>query len=397
MLRTLILMFFSLGFETVVYANEPTRPNPRNEDNLRLLAEGFSINRDAFPFLTCRFQHLEGTAVDLEAALRGELTNPIVSDLLWIVNGAKVKHQITCAAPQDIADEKEVSGKPGMRSDLCSAKGVLYDGKHVFRWSGIANAANIYARETAVPEIFETPFGMGIMGPDDKNNTANVLRRCIAGELYAVFDGPEVVGGLQLTRIRLGPTKDRLVATEWIDSKRGFLPVRIETRVSPKGSMLYLAIVKKVKECSNGRWFPTYSIVVDNPERETGQLRTQVFKVVDLDVDNEPKNEVFFIDVSAGAQISEQSANGSPAFFTLGKDERISVNDLGNVLERCRAKIPYWNKIIQQGKQPPSGGSSQNSYKLWFVRINVAILFFVGALIYRKRLSAFFFRKEKTQ
>jgi hypothetical protein len=272
--------------------------------SLEAISKGNLRNRKSFDFLTCRYQMRAGTAESLESAKRGELQNTRKWDVVWVTKGSMVKYASTCDEASLKAYKAKFAAEEGSKQiDLRESWGVLTDGRLILRHSPAIMAVNISVPDVVDPDIRATPFGMGIMGSNETSNPGSVFQKCVDGKFYGIVEGLEIINGAKLVKVNVGLTKDRISRTYWLDPNRGFLPIRIDGKAPKSEELLYTAIVKETKKCSQGRWFPMSAVVIDSPQRKTGSLYVREYQVLDLDVDKEPKNAAFDIEITSDGSL----------------------------------------------------------------------------------------------
>jgi hypothetical protein len=237
------------------------------------------------------------------------------------------------------------------------------DAQRHFRHAPGIRGANISEKGATGPDLWWTPFGLGVMGRDEQDNPGRLLREALAGRYYGVYEGVETFDGEKLSKVTIGKSKDVLAVTFWIDPGRGFLPIRTIDRATRPGSLLFLSVIREVKQCSGGRWFPMRAIVVDDPTSTGRPLRARAFRVLELDVDHPPADDLLAVDLPGGTQVAE--SGGDPAsFLVFQQPERVRVDGLATLLERCRAQIPYWRSLQQDALASRSEKPRQRKLKL---------------------------------
>ncbi len=331
----LIVITVAVFWRALALAEDKPTVNSAKQDFLQVAAEGYSANRDSFEFFTCRFRITVAKAISEEKALIGEWTDPVTSEVLWIVDGKKQLHQET-ANPSIFAGavKNATKRKDGglMVVVPVASHGNLCDGENGINHSPQMGGANLVSqREGQQMGIFFTPFSMGAMGVDETLNPAKLLRKCKDGDWDGQKKKKELVDGRQVFTCTIGRSKQDKDYQYSFDLEHGFIPVVLN---SFNGQVKY--IVTKIRECSGERWVPDRSVAIMYPKAQDGTVMIREIKVLEFDTEKRPKLEDFKLHLPAKTRV----VNKPPDMFgwyVTEKDEDIRLEDLPKMLEKCKA------------------------------------------------------------
>jgi len=330
-------------------------PAGGDREAIAVAAQGYLSNRESFPTIRCRFRAVRAKAHSVDDAIKGDLVgDQIVHEGLWLVNGAKVKHELVCK--QEPRSLGEITSRPKIakgssedkaatpkaeRSSVavpCASRFVLRDGSYTLTYSPLILGANLFPIDMKDPAgIRLTPFGMDIMGPDEMVNPGRVLQDCLGGMFSGTFDGAERVRGtdtLAYTALYKSGNPSSVGKPAYrflLDPRRGYLPIHTWGTRPDTAKKTYEAYITHVRACSRDRWFPERSVVVLDIGGK-GPFTVDEIKVLELDVDNAPLDQDFFLSLRAKTQVNVETR---PEWVTIQDDERIGVDDLPRLHQRC--------------------------------------------------------------
>jgi hypothetical protein len=330
---------------------EPIRLAGELKESCRSLGEGYRVNREGFSALTCRFAWRCGTANSLEDAQRGQLVDPIEHAGLWIVDGERVRYELSCTSP-DLQGKAPQARRAVTVAGMRVPKNVDVAGIECF----FLKSATYRAHQSKLlkgvslipPDIQEvsgvllTPFSLGFMGRDERFSPANLLKGVAEGRCSGRIDGIVEQKGRSLVGISVGEEKGAPPLRGFqLDPGRGFLPMHWWDTDADTGERLYEESTLAVKDCGAGRWFPMRSIVVLGGKDAPWPRSVQEVRVTELKLER-PASTEFHLDLAAGTSIKiVRSSN----FMRLPAATRIYDTDLESLAQR----------VIQASKARTSG------------------------------------------
>lgn len=345
MLRPLALVALQAAVQTAFLWGE-TGCADEDRSALGVLREGYLANRESFPFIDCRFQFVRTEARTISDCLAGRFIGKrVIQRGHWLVNGPEQRYELVCEAAVTKAMEKrleeEAKKRRGARSDRAGISVPLECADHLYltsrdsysmSYGPLLSGANIFPK--GVEDgwgIRITPFSMDAMGPNESANPARYLKDCLDGRFVGRYLGTQQVNGVAVMMAAVGTSKEIMAETFGFDPARGFLPVYFSRRDPKTGKRHSEVHVTNAKRCSQNRWFPMRSVVVNDPDSKA-PFKVEEIAVTHLDVDAEPARERFFLDLPAGAQVN---VPGEPAWRNLRKPERVNARDIARVYNEC--------------------------------------------------------------
>jgi hypothetical protein len=327
----LIACFLFSIFSCPLVAQEHNAGKLNGRAELAVAAEGYMNNRESFGFFSCRFTVTTGKAQNIQEALNGNLTDPVVSEAYWIVDKKYVKYEVT----GDEALLTKARAKPRVGNTVAlpfCPEGFLTDGIIQMRHSPPIKGANIWPPGVAGSGMGMTPFGIGIMASNDVMNPGKVLRACADGKVFGRYDGSKQIDGVELLMFFRGDGEDYRLKY-WIDPMQGFNPIQITGQSSQTKSLEYRAFFT-YRQCEGQRWFPVRGLVVWYPERSDPPFNVREIKVTELNTATPPALSDFYLDLPEKTQVSDPK-NPAGYFYVKGQ-ERVKLTDLQGVFDRCK-------------------------------------------------------------
>jgi hypothetical protein len=173
---------------------------------------------------------------------------------------------------------------------------VRYD-THYALWNsaleltyGVKDYFRIRRKGTVRPEGWN-PFNVGFT--DTLHDRLDVLRTKYSGG--GRYRGETQLNGEQYHLLELwfpfGKNKNQ-IDLYWIDPRHGYLPARIETYYDSTDKLAMLTVVKSFREIPPGRWITELARYFN-----LQSMRCREFQLVDVEVDDSDRPEVFQIAV----------------------------------------------------------------------------------------------------
>ena len=179
---------------------------------------------------------------------------------------------------------------------------------------------------------------MGIMGPEEVLNPGRQIKGYLKQEPDRVkYLGTKKVDGVECMVVQLRPIvepHERLVEY-YFDPRRGFLPILIKETDTSNGKVSRLAKILDVKHCSNDRWFPMKSVLMDDPEQNP--FRVDRYEVLELDADDRPADDLFFLDLAKGTEVNIPGKQG-PYLVFLDSPRRVFGRNLEDLQRNHRKR-----------------------------------------------------------
>jgi len=341
---------------------------------------GYIANRDSFTHFSCRFKIKNGKAQSLKEALKGILSDEVITEVRWLVDGENVKYELTGE------DRLLAAAKEAGRKALKPGKAVislpflpyvlLTNGKYRFRYTPPIEGANIGRPGiAAVPGIDITPFGLGIMGRDDCLNPGRILHDCAAGAVPCRYEGTKVIDGSEVVAYSRGGPEDYCF-TYFMDPLRGFQPIQIWGKAGRSKVLDYKAFYW-YEECDSGRWFPKRGVVIDNPEAKGSFFHVREVVVTELEAKRRPRRSEFSLTIPAGTQVSDPSLE--PGFFNVSVATEVRLDTLKSISDECIAI----NEHLRLTPQTPQ--TSSRFPKTLFLATQCGIVIIFALYLYRRR------------
>jgi hypothetical protein len=304
----------------------------------KVIAEGYLANREAFPFLTCRFTLWQCKAKSVEDAVSGKFTERRhLEDVLWIVKGAKVRYEEACdpGLIQEAFNKAGPDPKSGkiLASAPCGDQKRLSDGSKQLNYQPTAKGLTVSATGRAGGRIDWTPFSLGLMGADDLLNPGRLLAFCAKGKGSCRHYGMEKRADTEAVCVGWGynpENQDKESMRFFLDPQRGFLPLEIR-HITDTGQIRDRGFWMEIRRCSKDRWFPVKGVAMSGPREE--MFNVTELQVTELDVDTLPPDDDFRLQVTKGTQIAVTEED---IFFILDSDSSLGLKDLPSLIERSQ-------------------------------------------------------------
>jgi hypothetical protein len=296
------------------------------------LQQGYMANRDAFRQFSCRFVVKRGKAATKEDALAGRLSEVVIRNGVWVVDGILQRYELICEDPKTeimVPPAASVENKPLVLTSVqCISEKNICNGSLGLAYSPKLLAANIGAGFGAEPPITYTPLSFGIMGNNESYGPK--LRERAGVNVIRRYGGVKNLNGKQLECLVVGES-DSWYKEWWLDDSQGFIPIEV---------MFYLgnevlegcAVVTHVRKCVNDAYFPERSVTILTPNG-SGPKDAWVIELRELEL-TRPTETDFSIEVAAGTQIVE--APTMLARIRVRGAQAIGLQDLEELVERCR-------------------------------------------------------------
>jgi len=313
-------------------------------------AEGYLHNRESFQCIDCSFEVLCGQAMSIQDAVEGRITsNSNPRRGTWLVSGTKMRYDLLCDPKDNETSEsnlREYIGKLKKSQDKSKAKEHLVpvpcapdqylrnDKLYSLTFGALIGSANLFPKgHENARGIGVTPFDLGVMGENESSNPARYLHDCVSGHFAGKFLGTEKVNNTDLLMIMTGRTPSAMTTKFGFDPVRGYLPAYQSDCDAESGKRRHVVFITDIKACSRERWFPIRTVKILAPDN-MGPLKVEELKVTRLDVDTEPSNDRFAMDLPAGVAVS---VPGRLEWMTLAQNEHVAAEDLERLHERCIA------------------------------------------------------------
>ncbi len=305
---------------------------PESDDQLlfKVISEGYLSNREAFGFLTCRFDVTIGKAASIGDAVEGRLFDRATSQNIWIANGQKTRFETACD-PELL--EKEVKAQAGRRTGIATFMPQKYldSGSMQLNYSPFVGVACVNGPISPSRGIELTPFDMGVMGQNERFSPGRILAMDWKKKgLFLSCEAQKMIASRSLTVISLRKTEKDWFYKFFFDTGRGFLPIQHWERKSDGSGLEFKLFITSVKECAGSRWFPTRSVLIWDPDNSTKPLRVREIVVRELDAEKPPQDSEFAIELRKGTFINDGVK--AKTQFALEKTEMIALTDLSSAL-----------------------------------------------------------------
>lgn len=343
-------------------------------DRLKVIAESALSNRNAFPFITCRFRLRYGKSDNEDQALMGgPLRVKLTGNGIWIVRHDQVRYELivdsaierhhvelalgsflTSNTSKKMNKSKKGTIEVSLGMRFISRK-ILWDGSKGMSYTPMLFGGGFLPPDQPSPGIVMTPFDLvGMMGRDECFHPGNLIEESKKRTgVSCRFAGLELVRGRNLLGVTYDDTSGRYnVHSEYcFDPKRGFLPVQVTKQSENHKQVRTKVVVTDVRECSGGRWFPVRSVKVLSPGPVQRDQDLDVFELTarELDVDTPPSDAMLVIDIPKGARLHNGIDPQSQS--TLRQQQRISVADLSGVKQDMNSRARQ-RQIQHQQTQP---------------------------------------------
>jgi hypothetical protein len=340
--------------------------------------QGYLLNRDAFPFATCRFKIAESEAKSEEAALRGEYSAAtLVQEGVWVRHGRKERFRVACD-PAILARIRK-----GDRSVSLSivVDDYLSDGTYAVRGAEEAGIAN-----------FALPGGRRVKPSDNPfnwfgNNYDQWLTTLLAQSASAKVNGWVTWEDRELVSLTYRKTNYPREDKACFDPKQGYLPIVERSRGEEMEAITYLT---RVKALPGERWFPERWVFIQHfmPIHE---FRVRTLEVVSLDVTTPPPDSAFDFPLDGYVQLVDTDRASSAYHPEQG--ERIEVGKMRAVADKLNAMVDARSQRAHAdgpGADADAQSPSQQPARHWWLIGNVVIaLILIGGglarVLWRRR------------
>ena len=390
--RSILRLASTISFFVLwpAFASAQSKPSDAAEKEAlgKAAITAYAANIHSFPFYKCRYRHTKAQARSVEDAVQGKYLNAFSYDNRLLVDGERELYE-GMAPPPDPKQRQPMPGQKGVFR--VPARGLsdhyLADGKREMDYLPVLQAINLFKMETRARGIDFTPLGMQFVGHRSKHGPDARLRQTDRFEFSVdglqEIDGRPVITARFKEKVTSRPGRQPPIETYIysFDGSQGYLPIRMTMLRNSKPR--FHVFVSDVRECSNQRWFPERSVVVDIPDKEGALYDVSELKLLELDADHHPNKSEFFFVIPAGTTVSHFGNPADEGYFTLKQDEKIHVDDLPTLFEMCeKAKnTPLMDTAIPH--------SSFSPWMRWSVGIAGLILVLGGTyyLVRRTRLK----------
>jgi hypothetical protein len=354
----------------------------------KVIANGYLSNREAFPFVTCRFTLSDGYAAGEQEALEKGPTKDVVGrECVWIVNGDKIRYEIglnsDIEASQTLTEHEGGLVATGFR---LQPEQLLRNEPYQLGTNRVLGSGAILSRGDGVDRKDEsrTPWNMAgmVFTSESETNPAWLITR--ASEMAP--GNPNVDLRVEHTVGKDGSTLQKVMIeggylgyTYLMDPTRGYLP--IEMWHSADGNVERKGFITDVRECSGSRWFPGRCVAVEyGPGGASDEVYVIELCVTALDVDNPPKDEDLAIEVAARTKVW----NGVDvrSTVTFDKPERIHADSLRDLYETARNTA-----VTRRARKVRAMDESQWSpLRSWLIGLNVVAVSVLAIYMFGRRM-----------
>ncbi len=363
---------------------------PKDRTTMAVAAEGYLSNLESFPNLFCRFIVSDHQVNTLADALAGRFGAPtMINEGLLIRRGNKERYRLGCP-PEVLAQLMEKSRKDAERKGKteafvpCIDANVLVNGHYKLEVASMIHVADVYSSDDGPQprrSTFLSPVTLGDMTPP--NDPGTLLREAVAGKIYGRYEGMQDVDGRKAMVFAIGESADKITHKFYLDSERGFLPLRHEILDPVRGTRVHLSFFTSFRACSGGRWYPERGVDVIKlwDEGRTPIIAREV-KVTYLDVDTPTRDEDFAILIPAGHQVKNPQNIKDGAAYIEKADHRVTAEEIPQVvnkLQELTEKIKKEGLAFQARKAVVSRGR-------WAKVTIVLLLVGAGAFILWRRV-----------
>jgi len=381
-------MFLVLTISRVAQSDDPSSKS--SEDAVRVLLAGYSENRDSFPVIDCRFEYVSGgSAASIDNALQRQVEGKIKPrDGHWLVSGHNVLYSLLCKPETSAENAERIADfvRPSKTKDKdaelsldCDDRLYLRSEGYSLRYGPLIQAANIFTTfDTDGEGIRITPFNIDVHGSDEYANPGRNLRDALSGNLDYRYIGVESFNGISGVFVELGNNLTRKKIG--FDPAKGYLPVYGSQTNGKTGQVEFEIFVIKSQECSGGRWFPMEIVKIERPKGEP-PFRTEWITVTSLDVDHEPPESNFQIELQNGTQVN---VPGRFEWTTLKADETFKSSDLASLNQRC---IDHGIFLKKRKADALASLNLKSGYIQWkyLIIANILVLSIVLVFFFRHR------------
>lgn len=360
-----------------------------DEKEARAAIAAWAATRASFPHIKCRFTYTDGAARTEADALAGQwIAKSQPREMIWIVDGRRILHKELAATPKSEAVEKAVKSalakakSGGSRlADVSlppTSQSYMSDGDYQFKYLPFMSVANVFTPELPGLGADTTPFSYNAMGQEENSSPPALLAATDSGRGYFKPEGRRVIDGVPVVSMAWGHRGKVPNCRYHFDTQRGHLPLQIESIDNRDGRLIARIFLTSVRECSRGRLFPERIVDVEYPTKPSAPCSVSEIKVLELDVDNRPSPDDFVVLVAAGTQV-HNPVDMKSHFYTK-QDERISIDDLPKLAEKCKnaKSTPRMDTAIQA---PPA----KRGWLLWVGGAALGVLLLWAGYLIRNR------------
>jgi hypothetical protein len=290
----------------------------RQRLGLRLIAQRYKANREAFAFGKCRIRYLSNRAATLQDALAGKWKDPLRQDP-W---EETVSFRDDALAWKTKIDQQNFVRKGRFAIDQNGNQAIVYPPKH-FRFE---NSFHPFRLMMDRQHEFSDPAT--VIASAESRNYEGVQ---LTVQEKVVRDGNEFV------LLRQRSAGDDFDADFYIDRRRGYLPFCTDYFQKPSGELHAHKLVLDTRR-EGTAYFPTHVMLVIHSKSKDGQPYVEVreWKAVSLDLAQPPAADDLTIAVPKWAQFSnEGNPNSAKTLFggADGDSVTISADDVEGI---CR-------------------------------------------------------------
>lgn len=304
---------------------------PVADEQCELLRQAYLANREKFDAFSCEFDWITAEASSVEAALAGDLENPVLAHVRWVVDGSRQRYELVCATEESQQIPAPV-GDNLMVYVPCLEVTTLTDGQIGFGLVGRLSNANVSRRLGPEPDILNTPLSLGAMGDNEKFGPGLQPRVDEKLTVTIAYGGQAEDGGRALEiLVQTFAWKDvGSSETRWsLDPAHGYLPVEVEYAADPTHSR---CIVTAIRACDNGGFMPERWVFFQNADGPP-PLHVRVLELRELSL-AKPQEDDFAVELPAGVGIVNPTGD-MRASFDLQQPEVVRLGELESWLQRC--------------------------------------------------------------
>lgn len=318
---------FFLAFCAILAECRVAQAKPGDAAVMSSVAEGYTANRASFVFASCTYEVTKGTADSIQEALAGKIELRERLEGIWAYDAGKERCSlVNSKVPRvDDTNEEVVVEKPstaGAGPSLVSTASepsshFLGDVTQQITFSPDIGVANLFSIKNREKNPGITPWNMGVMGPNEKNNPGKLVLEFVQTKKSIELTEGEV-DGTPVLAIKL-TDHDKRQLTFSFDPEGGFLPIHID--FFGKSELF----ITDVKECTGNRFFPMRSCEL-TPNKKTGKVNVREIRVTTLDVDSKPDEDLFALQLPSGTRVINLSRKSER--FVLDEDVRVPLSEI---------------------------------------------------------------------
>jgi hypothetical protein len=309
-------------------------------DAITSLKDAYTRNRQSFTAVDCEFTWRRGIAESLPDALAGMISTSLPAQHgRWVVDGQNEMYELRCDPElnQQVGQAKRNFAERGIKTSTgwlipvpCAESYYLKSEAYSLSYGSLTLAANLFPKPELDPGgIRVTPFNLDIMGGNEASSPTRYLDDCLNGRFESSVAGMQPIDGNEYLIVSLGPG---LRMTYGFDPQRGHLLAYYSASDANTGEKLFEMHVTDARACAGGRWFPTRTVLVSNPN-PGAPFDVRELQVVKLDVDSPPAPDAFQLDLAAGTQVNLPNHAGQ--LTNLNEAQSVGLADLPVLHARC--------------------------------------------------------------